>query len=526
MATDSLPYISVITVNYNGQIYLKNLFESLNNQDYPREKIQIIMVDNASTDNSIAFTEKNYPFVEIIPCKKNTGFAEGNNIGLIHAQGELVALINNDCVAESNWLSSMVKTLLAKEEESAVLKGKKSKVGAIGSKILFYYYYYPLEISFDDSKSSQKKDDIYYGTIKDIRLRQTVIKPLKDKNSQAGSNSIKEKKEQFLKNREGSGYAESEENSSTFLLNRSIKFLKGTLITGKNAQGAGIYKLEKKSLLAIPVSDNGLKTNVMLDFSGLILGSIINISISGKELFCLKIKNHNENIVFDINKSEVPSPISIINSIGSQLNKKFYAREIAYEEFDTIEYDKKSQADSIKAKNALSSQIAAREVFAIPGTGFLCRKDLLIHTGFFDKKFFTYYEDIDFFWRLKLAGYDNYVCPDSVLRHFHCGSGSEWSYSFTYHVLRNRLIMIFKCAWCLAFIKNYLSFLASALLGLAGSIKLKIRRIPISRIDIPIRFKILFEFFILFFQKLPERIKIRKNASVNDKEIIKWLKDF
>ena len=120
----------------------------------------------------------------------------------------------------------------------------------------------------------------------------------------------------------------------------------------------------------------------------------------------------------------------------------------------------------------------------------------------------------------------SYICADSVLRHLHCGSGTEWSYSFTYHVLRNRMLMIYKCAWFGAFIKNYLSFAASAFIGLAYGIILKIRKISSSRPDVPIRIRILFEFFILFFRKLPERIKIRKNKIISDDEIIKWLNDF
>jgi len=51
-----LPSVSIVTVNYNGKIYLENLFDSLANLDYPKEKLQIIMVDNASQDDSVSFT--------------------------------------------------------------------------------------------------------------------------------------------------------------------------------------------------------------------------------------------------------------------------------------------------------------------------------------------------------------------------------------------------------------------------------------------------------------------------------------
>jgi len=105
------PLITIITVNYNGKFFLENLFNSIGNLDYPREKLQIIMVDNASTDDSVYFTKKKYPFVEILASSKNLGFAGGNNAGVELARGDYIAFINNDCEADSNWLKSLLKTL-------------------------------------------------------------------------------------------------------------------------------------------------------------------------------------------------------------------------------------------------------------------------------------------------------------------------------------------------------------------------------------------------------------------------------
>ncbi len=502
MDINSLPIVSVITVNYNGKTYLKNLFESLNCLDYPKEKIQIIMVDNASADDSVRFTRENFPFVEIIACRSNTGFAEGNNIGIRHAKGELIAIINNDCVADSKWLISMVETLADKEKELKVCGDKECRVGAVGSKIFFYYRYYPLNIYFGADNKKYGSQDIFYGEINKIELKNTNTSDI---------SRIIHKSENNVNN-------ESEDFS--LLLQRSIRYLKGVVPAGKNKNGDSVYKLGRESLIAIPVTDNNSGISLKIDFSGLTVGETININIVGKDYFSESIGKDRKTITLDIPGSELPSPEYIINSMGSMLNKKFYAKEIAYEKFDNMYGSTEEDISTIQHIDKIT------EVFAIPGTGFLCRKSVLDSTGFFDKKFFTYYEDIDFFWRLKLAGYRNYICTDSVLRHFHCGSGKEWSYSFTYHVLRNRLLMIYKCAWFKAFLKNYLSFTANAFISLGYGIIMKIRKRAVSRPDIPIRIKIFFEFFILLFQKMPDRIKTRKNAIITDKEIIKWLKDF
>ncbi|MDD3520947.1 MAG: glycosyltransferase [Actinomycetota bacterium] len=525
MDINSLPSVSVITVNYNGEIYLKNLFESLNSLDYPKDKIQIIMVDNASTDGSINFTRKNFPLVKIIACDDNTGFAEGNNIGLSQADGELIAIINNDCVAEHKWLLAMVETLLFKERELEDFKGAECKVGAIGSKIFFYYRYYPLSIFFSktDEDNRDSEDNKAYGNSKDNENNKDNENSKDNDIFYAEINSIELNSiaDAFPEEHKKENKEVFKNEKDSLLLQRSIKYLDGVVPAGKNNSGDIIYRIRRKSLIAIPVPDNNLKIKVKIHISELPIGETINIKIADEIVFSGRIENRSEEITIDLDKNDLPSPRFIINSMGSMLNRKFYAKEIGYEKFDKIS-DKRNEEEN-KSSPDLNN---IKEVFAIPGTGFLCRKCLLDKIGFFDKKFFTYYEDIDFFWRLKLSGYRNYICTDSVLRHFHCGSGTEWSYGFTYHVLRNRLLMIYKCAWFGAFLKNYLSFAASAFINLGHAIILKIRRRPVSRIDIPIRIKVFFEFFILLFQKLPERIKIRRDAKLKDDEIIKWLNDF
>ncbi len=100
------PLVSIIIVNWNAEKYLKKCIDSLFEQTY--KNFEIIVVDNASTDNSVEFIEKNYPQVHLIKNKKNLGFAEGNNIGITHSKGEHVALFNPDAVAEKNWLEKLI----------------------------------------------------------------------------------------------------------------------------------------------------------------------------------------------------------------------------------------------------------------------------------------------------------------------------------------------------------------------------------------------------------------------------------
>lgn len=90
------PLVSVVIVNYNGSRYLKGCLDSLAVAlDVPHE---IVMVDNASKDDSVAFVRENYPEVVLIDAGENLGFGRGNNLGVTHAKGKYVLLLNNDTI--------------------------------------------------------------------------------------------------------------------------------------------------------------------------------------------------------------------------------------------------------------------------------------------------------------------------------------------------------------------------------------------------------------------------------------------
>lgn len=110
------PFVSIITVNYNGKRFLKDNLASLARLDYPKDRYEVLVVDNASVDGSADEAERLYPDVKFIRTGRNTGFALGNNIGLENAKGDLVALINNDAFPHPSWLSALVDALARRPE--------------------------------------------------------------------------------------------------------------------------------------------------------------------------------------------------------------------------------------------------------------------------------------------------------------------------------------------------------------------------------------------------------------------------
>ena len=88
-----LPKVSVIIVNYNGKHLLSKCLESLSTINY--KNLEVILVDNNSTDESIEFVTKNYPSIILLKLNKNKGFAEPNNLGAKLAKGGYILFLNN-----------------------------------------------------------------------------------------------------------------------------------------------------------------------------------------------------------------------------------------------------------------------------------------------------------------------------------------------------------------------------------------------------------------------------------------------
>jgi GT2 family glycosyltransferase len=116
--------VSIIVVNWNGQRFLSGCLGSLSRQTYANR--EIILVDNGSADSSVRYVKEKFPAVKIIELGENTGFTGGNAQGLKAADGEFVALVNNDTRAHDRWLENLLRPML-----------EDSSVGLCASKLLF-----------------------------------------------------------------------------------------------------------------------------------------------------------------------------------------------------------------------------------------------------------------------------------------------------------------------------------------------------------------------------------------------------
>jgi GT2 family glycosyltransferase len=107
--------ISVIIPNYNGEKVIRFSLLSLVNQTFPKNMYEIIVVDNASIDNSLKIIEeikRSYPScdIKIIKLKKNFGYGRAIDIGAINAKFDLILASNNDIIFHPKYLENLYRT--------------------------------------------------------------------------------------------------------------------------------------------------------------------------------------------------------------------------------------------------------------------------------------------------------------------------------------------------------------------------------------------------------------------------------
>ena len=103
----AFPKISIIVPVYNGEKCIGECIESLLALDYPKQCMEIIVVDNNSTDKSVEIIKK-FSEVKLISEKKQ-GACCARNIGYRNASNDLIAFTDSDCIVDKNWLKELVR---------------------------------------------------------------------------------------------------------------------------------------------------------------------------------------------------------------------------------------------------------------------------------------------------------------------------------------------------------------------------------------------------------------------------------
>ena len=124
--------LSIITINYNG---LKDTCELIDSIPFDGN-MEVIVVDNASTQDEASIISERYPQVKVIRSHQNLGFAGGNNVGIKAAKGQYILLINNDTYFKEYNIDALINRLESSD-----------KIGIVCPKLRFAWANHPIQFA-------------------------------------------------------------------------------------------------------------------------------------------------------------------------------------------------------------------------------------------------------------------------------------------------------------------------------------------------------------------------------------------
>lgn len=177
--------VAVVILNYNGEEMLRRFLPTVLENTPGAD---VVVVDNASTDSSVALVKERFPAVRLIAFDRNYGFADGYNKAMTMVDAEYVLLLNSDVEVTPGWLEPLVKALDADADVAAcqpkVLDYKRKAffeyAGAAGGFIDRYGYPFCRGRIFDtveeDKGQYDNVSDIFWATGAAMLVRTAVYR--------------------------------------------------------------------------------------------------------------------------------------------------------------------------------------------------------------------------------------------------------------------------------------------------------------------------------------------------------------
>lgn len=125
MTEDRAPLLSIVIPHWNGLRHLQPCLDALARQTHT--PMEVILIDNASSDGSQAFVRERYDWVRLIELPENRGFTGACNAGIAAARGSYIALLNNDTEVDAGWAAAVIDAF-----------GRDPRVGSVASKMLLF----------------------------------------------------------------------------------------------------------------------------------------------------------------------------------------------------------------------------------------------------------------------------------------------------------------------------------------------------------------------------------------------------
>ena len=99
------PLISIMLLTWNAKEVTADCIESIKKQTF--KDYEVLLIDNGSTDGTVKYLKKKFPFIKLVENKKNIGYAGGHNSGISKAKADYILVLNNDVVLDKNFLQEL-----------------------------------------------------------------------------------------------------------------------------------------------------------------------------------------------------------------------------------------------------------------------------------------------------------------------------------------------------------------------------------------------------------------------------------
>lgn len=174
--------VSVILVNFRGADDTIEAIGHLDRLDWPKERLEVVVVENASGDDSAKRIRAAAPHVRLVISKSNGGFAGGCNKGVAASSGEFVALLNNDARPDPAWVRAAVEKFAESPDigavASRVLDWEGKLVDYIGSAMTWYGMAYKPFTAEPIPHRVDTPRDVLFGTGSAMFVRRSVFDAL------------------------------------------------------------------------------------------------------------------------------------------------------------------------------------------------------------------------------------------------------------------------------------------------------------------------------------------------------------
>lgn len=182
MASPRKDIVSVVIVNFRGFDDTLTCIQALEAIDWPRDLLQIVVVENGSGDDSYERLSALGSRITLVRSKENLGFTGGSNLGASHAQGEFIAFLNNDSRPDRGWIREAMHAFRSAGQVAAVaskvLSWDGTEIDFVGGQLTWFGMGYK---GHDNEKSSDSYDvprDILYATGSAMFVRASIFEEL------------------------------------------------------------------------------------------------------------------------------------------------------------------------------------------------------------------------------------------------------------------------------------------------------------------------------------------------------------